>query len=300
MLYLTLRQYEYVTAIARQGSLSAAADDVNVSQPALSAALSRIESRLGKTLFFRRKGAALVLTPEGRDFVRQAEDLLARAARLERTEPDAPAPQSLVLGCFVDLAPFLLAPALNLMRRNFPGIAVSYRVEGFQALTTAMIDGQVDLAVTYDLGLDAGFDRHTLAHAVPCAHVAADHPLATRSEIDLATLADHPLILFQEGMSAQHVLALFRERDLRPRVVHRAASLEILRSLAAHGEGIGLSYSRPPGHLSYDGRPVVAIPVSDPAAVEPIILARHGTAPLPPQRAGVLSALAGGLGAAWG
>ena len=56
MLYLTLRQYEYVCAVGRHGSLSAAAAALNVSQPALSAALTKIESHLSQPLFMRRRG----------------------------------------------------------------------------------------------------------------------------------------------------------------------------------------------------------------------------------------------------
>ena len=295
MLYLTLRQYEYVTAIAQKGSLSAAASDVNVSQPALSTALSRIESHLGTSLFFRRKGAALVPTPEGRIFVKQARDLLDQAALIEGQTNTAAAPQEITLGCFTDLAPFVLAPMLHLMRQTFPDIATSYRVYGFEQLTGAMMSGEVDLAVTYDLGLDAGFDRTVLGRAIPFAHVAADHPLASKSTVGLGDLADHPLILFSEGMSAQHVLSLFRAKGLKPRVSHRAASLEVLRSLAAHGEGIGLSYSCPPGNQSYDKRPLRAVPVSDADAAESIVLARHGVATPNPKLAAIIGSLASGL-----
>lgn len=299
MLYLTLRQYEYVTAIAREGSLSGAAADVNVSQPALSAALSRIETHLGITLFARRKGSSLRLTAEGRAFVAQAQALLNQAAAIEGRSQIRPAPDALVLGCLVDLAPYLLAPALHLMRERFEPVAVSYRIDGFEGLTHGLIAGQVDLAVTYDLGLDSGFHRREIGRARPFAYVAADHVLAGRVSIGLAELADFPLILFREGMSAQHMLALFRAAGVRPYVAHRAASLETLRSLAAHGEGVGLSYSRPPGNVSYDNLPVRAIPVQDDDAGETLVLTRHGTGPVNPLMTQIMMALSDGLSKAW-
>ena len=78
MLYLTLRHYEYVCAVARHGSLSAAAAAVHVSQPALSAALSRIEDHLGYALFRRRRGSALAMTPQGRAFAPRGQELAPR------------------------------------------------------------------------------------------------------------------------------------------------------------------------------------------------------------------------------
>lgn len=49
-----------------------------------------------------------------------------------------------------------------------------------------------------------------------------------------------------------------------------------MRSLAANGEGVGISYTLPPGDLSYDGAQVAAVSISDPVALEPVILARTG------------------------
>ena len=51
MLYISLRQYEYIVAVAEAGSLTRAAEHLNVSQPSLSVAITRVEERLGALLF---------------------------------------------------------------------------------------------------------------------------------------------------------------------------------------------------------------------------------------------------------
>ncbi len=279
MLYLTLRQYEYVCAVGRHGSLSAAAGALHVSQPALSAALARIEEHLGHPLFIRRRGSAMAVTPEGRRFIAEAEALLADAARIEDPAHPRPGQQRLHLGCFADLAPFLLAPALRALRQALPDVTVSYRAEGFEALISGLLKGQVDLALTYDLGLDAGFHREALYHSHPHAVMAPDHPLSQEAAPDLAALTGFPLILSDEGLSAQHMLGLFRNRGLNPVVAHRAATLELLRSLAAHGEGVGISYANPPHACSYDGMPLLRRRIANPDLGEDVILVRHGTGP---------------------
>ncbi|KIC20233.1 LysR family transcriptional regulator [Leisingera sp. ANG-Vp] len=279
MLYLTLRHYEYICAVARHGSLSAAAEAVHVSQPALSAALSRIEDHLGHPLFLRRRGAALALTPQGRLFAEKAQALLEQAAQLEDPKGAGAGQQQLVLACFADLAPFLLAPALKALREALPDVEISHRACGFEPLIAALTGGEADLAITYDLGLDAGFSRAELGRYVPHALVPPEHPLAKRSGITLEELTQYPLVLSQEGMSLQHMLGLFKTHGLVPRIAHRADSLELLRSLAANGEGVGISYSLPPGGMSYDGKPLRAVPVTDPAASEPVILAAHAQLP---------------------
>lgn len=282
MLYLTLRHYEYVCAIGREGSLSAAATQLNVSQPALSVALTRIEEHLGHALFIRRRGANLVTTPQGRDFIDRAEAMLAQAAQLEDPTHPHPATTHLTLGCFVDLAPFLLAPALRALHQFLPHVTVSVRAEGFESLIEGLLKGQIDIALTFDLGLDAGFGRETLYIAQPVALMAPDHTLAGRTGVSLSDLAEHNLILSDEGLSAQHMLTLFRRKGLRPHVAHRTATLEILRSLSAHGAGIGISYTAPKTRQSYDGSPLAMVPIVDADAGENVILTRHGTGPTNP------------------
>lgn len=291
MLYLTLRHYEYICALAQQGSLSAAAEAQNVSQPALSAALSKIEDHLGQTLFLRRKGAPLVLTPQGRDFAKRAQILVEQAAQLETRNSAPLATRKLVLGCFSDLAPFLLAPALRHLHDQFPDLSVTPRVGDFTELTEALLRGEVEFALTYDLGLDAGFSRQIIGHRLPHALMAPEHPLAGSKKVYLRDLATEPLILSQEGLSVQHMLGLFKAQGLNPKVAHRAASLELLRSLAANGEGLGISYSAPPSGISYDGKTLVTIPIRDPAAREPVILASHGTPPPESNQAAALTEL---------
>lgn len=275
MLYLTLRHYEYVAAIARHGSLSAAAAALHVSQPALSAALARIEAHLDRVLFLRRKGAALALTPQGREFVRAAEDLLAEAARLE--QPGEPARRStrLTLGCFQDLAPFLLPRALKALRAELPGVALEIREGDFEDLVAAQLSGACDLALTWDLGLDAAFTRQELYRVTPQAVMPPQHPLAARETVSLDDLASEALILSREGLSIAHMMRLFRNRGHVPVIAHRAASLELLRSLAASGEGIGLAYSLPDSRMSQAGMPLAARPLREVEAVEPVVLTCH-------------------------
>jgi len=169
----------------------------------------------------------------------------------------------------------MLAPSLRILRAALPDLAISYRADPFDTMITALLKGDIDLAITYDLGIDAGFHRFELGQIAPRALVSANHVLSSQPEVSLEELSHHQLVLSQEGLSIQHMLALFKTHRLLPKVAHRASSLELLRSLAANGEGVGISYSQPPGTISYDGKPLVSIPISNPSAREPIVLVSH-------------------------
>lgn len=275
MLRLTLRQLEYVTAIADCGAITEAAARLHVSQPSLSVALAQVEAQIGMALFIRRKGAPLALAPHAPAFLDRAREVLSLAATLEDPRHLRAAGEGrLRLGVFQDLAPQWLPLALRALKRDCPDLQVTPFAADFARLGEDLREGRLDMAISYDLGLDASVTRSILAAAVPHAYVAPDHPLAQRDRLHLADLAREPLILFEEGLSIRHVLRLFQEQGLRPLVRHRVATLEIMRSLAAHGEGVGISYTHAPQGFAYDGTAVVARPIADSAAAEPVVLVR--------------------------
>ncbi len=282
MLRLTLRQIEYVTAVADSGSLTEAAVRLNVSQPALSVAIGQVEAQIGQPLFHRRKGARLVPSAAAPAFLERARELLAMAATLEDPSALGRATEGrLRLGCFQDLAPQWLPRTMARLRAALPGIQITPVAADFARLAEDLREGRMDLAISYDLGLDASVVRSELAQVAPHAFLSPEDPLAAFAGVTLADLAARPLILFDEGLSIRHMLRLFQDRGLRPVVRHRVGTLEIMRSLAAHGEGIGISYTRPPSDLCYGGTPVAARPITDPEASEPVVLLRpaHSAGP---------------------
>jgi DNA-binding transcriptional LysR family regulator len=279
MLSVTLRQLEYATATAQHGGMTAAAAALNVSQPALSVALSQLESLLGQPLFLRRPGGRIQPTAFGRGWLDEAQVQLDAVQRLMAGGSTPAAPVR--LGVFEDLAPAVLAPLLRILPGLDPDLRIDPQVLGFEALTDALRNGRIDLALTWDLGLDTQIDRTVLTSVAPHAVLAADHPLGRQKRLTLAQVADHPLILTDQGLSLGHMRALFAQKGLTPQIAHRTATLELMRSFAANGLGVGVSYSRPAGRRSHDGRGLVARAIVD-AGSEPVVLAQARGNALPP------------------
>lgn len=276
MLSITIRQLEYAMAVGQAESVTLAAARLNVSQPALSVALAQLEAHLGQALFLRRPGGPMRATSFGRAFLERGEIILADLSRL--IEGDAAA-TPVTLACFEDLAPLILAPLLARIQAACPGTRVVPLVAGFETLFDHLVRGRADLAITYDLGLDDSMARHELARLRPHAILPAGHALCAKQTLTLTDLADAPLILADQGLSISHMRALFTRAGLVPRIAHRVASLELMRSYAANGLGIGLSYSHPAPGLSYDGLPLVTRHLTDTGQGEPLVLVRNRTNP---------------------
>lgn len=263
MLYLSLRQYEYVIAVADAGSLTEAALRLHVSQPSLSVAISRVEDVVGAKIFVRRKGATIKITPFGHRFLAKARSLLDNAELLEQGSEAA---RPFVLGCFEDLAPWYLASSLDRLRGHFPHLTFEGVAGRFSELASGLEEGRIDLALSYDIGFDADYERHIIKRAAPVAFVASDHPLAERSELQQQDLQPHQLIFFEESLSNQFMRELLDRLHITPSIAPPVRSLELMRSMAAHGNGVGISYSRPPGDICYDGQTLKTIPIVTPEA----------------------------------
>ena len=87
-LQFTLRQLEYLVAVADCGSIALAAERVNVSSPSISTAISQLVTGSGLQLFIRRHAQGVSLTESGRQFTSLARDVLASAGQLRDRAAD--------------------------------------------------------------------------------------------------------------------------------------------------------------------------------------------------------------------
>lgn len=274
ILSLTLKQLRYGVAAADAGNVTQAAETLHVSQPSISVAIAQIEAHYGRKLFVRRKGEGVALTSFGSTFMREARAVLEGAGRLHRLGQAAEALSGEVtLGCFTDLAPYYVPALIGQFRKAMPAITVDFRDAGFDEIAAQIAKGSIDLALTYDLGLGPGIARQTLIELHPYAMLSAQHPLARKSTVSLADLAKHPLILTDQALSWQHIVALFNATGLEVDVVARASSFELQRSMVANGLGIAVAYTRPRSDQSYDGKKLAIRPIADRLPAQRILLA---------------------------
>ncbi|MGX5846426.1 LysR family transcriptional regulator [Mesorhizobium sp. PL10] len=275
---LTLTQLRYLVAVARHGSVTAAARMLNVSQPSISVAIDNVEATLGQKLFVRQRGSGIALTSFGRSAVAKAKQVLAEADELVGLGMrDADVGGELVLGCFEDLAPYFAPALIRTFSQRCPAVTVVVRDETFETLGRRLGDSAIDLGLTYDLGLPSHFARILLHELRPHALLPQGHALASQASVSLAELADHPLVTTDQPHSWQHMLDLFLSRGLSPISQSTTSSFELQRSMVANGFGVAVSYTRPYGDRSYDGLPLVCKPLSDPLPMQRIILTHDTT-----------------------
>jgi DNA-binding transcriptional LysR family regulator len=290
----SLRQLRYALAAAKHSNLTLAAEELHVSQPSISTAITELELLFGQPLFVRQRGLGVSLTPFGRTVMAQAKRVLAEARAFSDIGSDSSDfSGELVLGCYEDLAPYCLPQILKRLQQEHPQVTVEMREGGFEYLGKRLAEGALELALTYDLGLPANMECIELCQLTATALLAADHPLANETHVSLKALSECNLVVTDQIHSWQHVLDLFNIYGLSPQSVQRTHSFEFQRSLVANGFGVALTYTRPFGDHSYDGQPLVCRPLQEKLPAQRIVLAYDQRYPLtPPAEAFKLQAIA--------
>ena len=267
---LNLRQVECFVAAADAGSMTAAAERLLVSQSAVSLAVAGLEQALGTDLFIRRRGRGLELTAAGRELLLPARNMLADAEAM-RAQADAIGhglSGRLTVGCFGTGAPLVLPALMETFERRHPGMTLDFVEGSTDVLEAALLEGRCEVALMYDVGLHLELEKEPLYSTVPYALFAPEHELAARGSVTLAELAGFDFIALDVQPVHEHQLGLFAHAGVSPQIRYRTSSYELLRSLVARNLGFTLLISRPYGDVSYEGRPLVVVPLS--GAVKPV------------------------------
>src|SRR6185369_5982027 len=144
----TLRQLQYVVAVADELSFRRAALRCHVSQPALSAQLAQVEAGLGVRIFERDRRRVLV-TAAGRDLVLRARRLLLEADDLAESGRRAsdPLTGTLRMGVIPTISPYLLPLAAPKLRARFTHLTIAWREDRTAVLRQALEAGELEAAL---------------------------------------------------------------------------------------------------------------------------------------------------------
>lgn len=277
----TLRQLEYLVALADALNFRRAAEACYVTQPTLSNQIKELEKNLGVQLFERDKRRVLA-TPAGalvaeraRGVLRAVDDLADQARAFS-----APLSGPLRLGVIPTIAPYLLPSAMPRLRERFPKLQLFLWEDHTDRLLTRLAEGQLDLlllAREAELGdvelLDLFTDPFLLA-------VPRNHALAKRKRVRQADLAGERLVLLQEGHCLRsQALTLCSARGAAESREFQASSLSTLIQTVAAGSGITLLPKLALGVEGHPDRALTFIPFTRPEPVRTISLAWRRSSP---------------------
>ncbi|MCP5074835.1 MAG: LysR family transcriptional regulator [Rhodobacteraceae bacterium] len=265
MLRYSLRQLEYFVATAEHSSVADAARHLNVSQPSISKAISKIEEQFSVQLFIRHHARGVSLTQAGERLLLDARGLLSYADDLQKNvrESSSIVGGTLNVACFVAIAPVFMPAILADFSQIYPGVDVRLFEGDQDEMFEGLANGKFDLAICYDSVLPPGIITKRLATFEPYVLLPANHPQAGQDCVSLASLVNEHFILLDVPPSRDYFLNMFRQNGLDVRVAFSSPSLEMVRGLVGRNWGYSLLVTRPYFDHTYDGQSVVGLPICE-------------------------------------
>jgi LysR family hydrogen peroxide-inducible transcriptional activator len=239
---MDVQQLRYFSAVARTGSFTKAAAQEQVSQPALSQQIHRLEAELGLPLF-ERLGRSVRLTENGQVLLPRVLAMLQElgAAKAEMESLLDGTQGELRIGCIPTIMPFYLAPRLPEFAARHPGVSLRLVEDTTARLIEKLQSGDLDLAVlalpvaSPDLVCSELF-REELMLALASGHAMAEAPA-----VNLKDLRGERMLLLKEGHCFRdNVLTACRRANFEFESVFESDQFASIFPLVAAGFGISL------------------------------------------------------------
>ncbi|MEX0349372.1 MAG: LysR family transcriptional regulator [Paracoccaceae bacterium] len=230
-------------ATLSEGSLVAASQILNLSQPAVSRLISGLEAELKLTLF-DRSGRNLTPTPEGLAFYKEAGRILDNLDEVPRiaAEIKAGRTETLRIVTMPRIAQSLSAPAVARFMKDHPDTNINLDVRARREA------GKWLAGREYDIGIGAlpvdhpGIVTRPLLRVRAQAVLPSDHPLSNRAELAAADLAQETVIRLMHGLLLRDQLDdIFHSAGVTPRQTCEVAASQLACSLVAEGAGITIA-----------------------------------------------------------
>ena len=242
---MKLQQLRYLAAVAQTGlNITAAAEKLHTSQPAVSKQLKLLEDELGFNIFVRSGRTLTKITPAGQKVIERALHILREVQNIKSISADLKDEDrgTLSIGTTHTQARYVLPSVIQQFRAKYPNVDLHlHQGTSEQIAEMASLD-RIDVAVatgSHDL-----FRKYVL---LPCYQwhrqlvVPASHPLAQIKKPTLKQLAQYPIVTYVFSFTGPSSLQqIFSKAGLIPNVALTARDADVIKTYVRLGFGVGI------------------------------------------------------------
>jgi len=269
---MELFQVRYFLALAKTLNFTRAAESCNVSQPALTRAIQRLEEELGGPLLLRERNLTQLtelgrlMLPHLESAAMAAETAAAQAAAFKRRDA-AP----LRLGLSTTISARVLMPVLRELEDRVKSFELALTEGGSETLLEGMLNGEIDTAVVVEPErLPERLNRWPLFEGRYVVLCPTMHRFSNQPEVPPEALAEECLLVrARRGCDFESLLPrLCNGAGVKPRTRHRGGSEDHIQHMVSAGLGVAISAEDQP-----IAEGVIAKPLADPSAKRRIVVA---------------------------
>lgn len=280
----TVRQLEYVVAVADHLNFSNAAEACGVSQPALSSQVREVEQRLGLSLFERGRGGVSVpshaesVIDAARRAIRAVDDVVDAAIDL-RGELVGP----VRVGVIPTMAPYLLPTLVRELRRRQPRAEPVLTEERTDELVRRIALGELDIGLLASPVPGDGLEVVEVAVDQFDLAMPEDHPFAGEGSLPSGVLSGLPVMLLEDGHCLRdQAIDVCATVGANTEHAIQGTSLTTLCQMVSAGSGVTLLPASAREVEARAGSGLVTRPLRDPRPNRIVVLAWRASSPLAP------------------
>ncbi|PSU94313.1 LysR family transcriptional regulator [Photobacterium kishitanii] len=263
---LSLRQLEYLVAVAETGQISRAALRCNVSQSSMTIALKKLEHILDCKLLIRH-AKGVDLSAAGEVFVIKARNILNDVEHAVESIvlPPADMTGQIRLGITETFSAYLLPTLLPALRKQFPNIIFNIHEYDRADIEQALLADTLDLGIIIVSNLQEKTHLHyeIMLRSERNLWLDPENLLQYSTTITLADVAQQPFILLDMDEHLINAAAYWEASQLAPNIHFHSRSLESVRSLVAMGQGVTILSDLVYRQFSLEGRRLIRRPLNE-------------------------------------
>lgn len=237
---MEIDQLKYFLKAAQRGNFTRAAEDLNISQPALSRSIQKLEEELGQPVF-ERKARSIALTEAGTLLQARASEVLAILADTKAEITDDGQSGRVRVGAIPTIAPYFLPEILKGFSQAFPGANLVVQENTTHQLLKSCTQGEIDLAIVA-LPIPVKYlDVEELFEEELYLVLPPEHALVEKPTIRLSDIQSLPFVLLDEAHClSENIVSFCRQKSFQPVAVERTSQLTMVQELVSLDHGVSL------------------------------------------------------------
>ncbi|CAI8919861.1 MULTISPECIES: LysR family transcriptional regulator [Bacillus] len=235
---MTITQLQVFIKVVELGSFTKAAGVLNMTQPAVSHAISSVESELGVTLIIRDKRKGLILTDVGNRILVHFREILNGVEKVEQEVAMEKGHEvgTIRIGSFPSASAYFLPKMINIFREKYPNLELVLYEGTLKEVEELLLSRVIDVGIVILPNKEMEIVPLTKGEMVVV--LRDDHPLCEKEAITISDLENEPIILFKGGYEPP-IIDMFKQAGVPLRVEYAVST--VTTSLNMIQEGLGLA-----------------------------------------------------------
>lgn len=235
---MEITQLHYFKTAARFESFTKAAEELHITQSALSRSIAQLESDIGIQLFERKRGGHITLNKDGLFFLHHVTEILNTLENTVSAVKEMSGLEQGIIDIAVTEAVFVKNVILDFMK-DYPDIRLTCRLQSSEQIRQSLDDGSLNFAICDERIYGEGLEWQHLFTDHLTVMLPEDHPLRERSSLRLEELKEEHFIISNIGYDMESkIVQLCKRAGFSPYIVYEGTGEDLCGQLVSQGTGI--------------------------------------------------------------